>query len=72
MMAASVETTVRDHFVIISSVRDSLLPILVALSVDRGGQRGAASDKRSAERCERAQKGWIDLHFAPSWCVALL
>jgi hypothetical protein len=47
--------------------RDSLLPILVALSVDRGGQRGAAADKRSDERCERAQKGWIDLHFSPSW-----
>jgi hypothetical protein len=46
-----------------SLTRNTLQPILIALSVDGGDQRRGSAHERSDERRQRAQKGRIDVHF---------
>src|SRR4029079_14341861 len=43
--------------------RDSLQPILVSLSVNGGGQRGATSYEGPKESRKRTEQSWIYLHF---------
>src|SRR5262249_33470488 len=43
--------------------RNTLQPILIALSVDGGDQRRSSARERSDERRYRTQEGRIDVHF---------